>query len=272
MKSVAPKRQSASAPSKSLSDGIQCLLWILNQQGPVALKDMAVGMGFEQTRTFRLVRTLVREGMLRQTKGRKYEAGPAVYSLTAQTLHNSHLLEAALPPLESLRRRLPYRVALGTLWNRKVSYLYHADKKTPMEKAIGGAAQWEATNSGVGLATMACRSDAEVRAMYAGREIEGFPNGIDALISRLEEIRALGYAYTPIGGMGPDYANYTLAMVLPSNDTIAIALTGRIKPDETASLVIHLQVALDNIEHHLEQGVTGGGLTALRKIQTQSCS
>ena len=272
MKTVPPQSKSASAPSKSLADGIQCLLWILSQQGPVALKDMAVGLGFEQTRTFRLVRTLVQEGLLRQTRGRKYEAGPAVYSLTAQTLHNSHLIEAALPPLESLRRRLPYRVALGTLWNRKVSYLYHAEKKTPIEKAIGGAAQWEATNSGVGLAIMACLSDAEVRAMYRDREIEGFPNGIEALIARLGEIRQLGYAYTPIGGMGPDYANYTLAMTLPSNNTIAIALTGRIKPDEVPSLVIHLQVALDHIEHHLGDGVEAGGLTVLRKIQTQSGS
>lgn len=272
MKNASSRAKTSPAPSKSLADGIQCLLWIVNQQGPVALKDMAVGLGFEQTRTFRLVRTLVTEGLLRQNRSRKYEAGPAVYSLTAQTLHNSHLIEAALPPLESLRRRLPYRVALGTLWNRKVSYLYHADKKTPIEKAIGGASQWEASNSGVGLASMACLSDAEVCRLYAGREIEGFPNGVEALLARLGEIREAGYAYTPIGGMGPDYANYTLAMVLPSNDTIAIALTGRISPDEVDALVIHLQVAIDQIEHHLEQGVREGGLSALKKIQIQAGS
>jgi len=113
---------------------------------------------------------------------------------------------------------------------------------------------------------MARLSDGEVRALYGEGEILGFPNGLEALLGRLAEIRELGYAYTPIGGMGPDYAHYTLAMTLPSNDTISIALTGRIKPDEVPPLVIHLQVAVDHIEHHLEEGVREGAFSTLSKI------
>jgi len=61
--------------------------------------------GFEPTRAHRFLKTFVQAGFLRQNLARKYEPGPAVYYMAMHTLHESHLLEAALPPLEGLRHQ-----------------------------------------------------------------------------------------------------------------------------------------------------------------------
>lgn len=266
-----PRKSTAAAnPTKGLADGIKCLQWILAQRGPVALRDLAAGLDLETTRAFRLVKTLLQEGLLRQTHGRKYEIGPATYSLTAQTLHSSHLIEAALPPLESMRRTLPYRVALGTLWGKKVSYLYHGEKKTPIEKAIGGAPQWDATNSGVGLAVLAQQCDEEVRATYEGHPIPNFPEGIDALLASLAEIRTRGYAYTSITGAGWQGAQYTIALTLPSNETTAIALAGRINPNDVTGLVTLLRTAVTQIEQSLYPGLQASPHKMLEKGYARS--
>lgn len=259
--------KSAAPATKSLADGFKCLEWILAQRGPVALRDLAIGLGFEQTRAFRMAKTLLQAGLLQQTRGRKYEVGPAMYSLTAQTLQNSHLIEAALPPLEALRRGSSYRVALGTLWGKKVSYLYSGDKRTPIEKAIGGSPQWDATNSGLGLAALAAKNNEVVESAYQGEAIPNFPEGITSLIERLEEVRKLGYVYTSISGEGWQGAQYTVAIALPFNPTTAIGLAGRIGPGDVAELVAHLQRAAAEMERSLFHRDEIDPVKALRKIQ-----
>lgn len=256
--------------TKSLADGVKCLEWVLAQRGPVALRDMAIGLGFEQTRAFRLAKTLVQIGLLQQTRGRKYEIGPALYSLTAQTLQNSHVIEAALPLLEGLRRRYPYRVALGTLWGNKVSYLYSGDRRTPIEKAIGGSRQWDATNSGLGLASLAFQENDRITEMYGDIEIPNFPEGIDALLKRLEEIRKVGYAYTSITGAGWQGAQYTLAVALPFNPTTAIGFAGRIAPGDVKMLVGELTGAACEMERTLYQGGETDSVKTYRKMQRRS--
>lgn len=260
-------RKAEAPATKSLADGVKCLEWILTQRGPVALRDMAIGLGFEQTRAFRLAKTLVQVGLLQQTRGRKYEVGPAMYSLTAQTLQNSHVIEAALPLLEALRRRYSYRVALGTLWGTKVSYLYSGDRRTPIEKAIGGSRQWDATNSGLGLASLAFWDDERLIETYGDIAIPNFPDGLESLLARVAEIRKVGYAYTSITGVGWQGAQYTLAVALPFNPTTAIGLAGRIAPGDVKGLVDELRSAADEMERTLFRGGEADSVKTYRKMQ-----
>ena len=98
---------------------------------------------------------------------------------------------------------------------------------------------------------LAQQSDEEVRATYEGQPIPNFPEGIDILLEKLAQIRSLGYAYTGITGAGWQGAQYTVALTLPSNDTTAIALAGRIYPNDVPTLVEHLQNAVKQIEQSL---------------------
>jgi len=246
--------------NKSLTDGLKCIQWILTQSAPVSLQDLAVALGFETTRAHRLLKTFVQSGFLRQTTGRRYEAGPAIFYLAMQTLHDSHLLEAALPPLEKLRYGGSHKVAMGVLWNRQVSYLYHALPQEPIERAIGGCGMYHATNSGIGIATLARLEDHEVEAMYSGHPTPNFPGGIPELLEHLHEVRETGYAYVTVCGG----ASCTLALSLPSNPSMAIALAGRITPDEIPALLPELSATIKEIEAAMRPN---GPLTSLKSLR-----
>lgn len=246
--------------NKSLTDGLKCLQWILVQKGAVSLQDLATALEFETTRAHRLLKALLQAGFLRQTTGRKYEAGPAVYSLAMRTLHDSHLLESALPPLEKLRFHNRHMVALGLLWNGTVSYLYHAKPSDPIERAIGGCGIYAATNSGIGLATLARMDNEEITELYRRQSIPNFPEGTSELLARLEEVRALGYAYTSVDSG----ISYTLAISFPSNAAMGVALAGRIHSDEIPELLPKLTATASEIEAALHPN---GPLASLQSLK-----
>ena len=143
------------------------------------------------TTTAALVRTLAASGMLRWTDKRKYAAGPAVPVLATQTMHASGFYKA-IKPLSELHKDLNMITAMGVLWNRSVSYLYHADPGQPLEQAIGSFDIWPATISGLGVALLALESDESIRQLYAGHPMPKF-DSIDQLLDKLAEVRECGY-------------------------------------------------------------------------------
>ena len=135
-------------PNKSLIDGISCLQGVVSRTEHVGVSELAKMLDMEQTKVHRLLRTLAHLGFTQQNRSRKYGPGPAIYALAAQTLYASHFIRDALGPLEELRARLPHIVAMGVVWNRRVNYLYHAKRGTPLEQAIGTFGNWLAAAFG----------------------------------------------------------------------------------------------------------------------------
>ncbi len=254
------KKKSPSRANKSLEDGLKCLQWILTQRKPASLQDIARALDFETTRTHRLLKTFVHAGFLRQTAGRRYEPGPAVFYTAMHTLHESHLLEAALPPLERLRRKVKYRVAMGLLWNRTVSYLYHAERGSSIEKAIGGCGLYTASESGIGLVTLAQLSDDEVRDMYQGEDT-GVEGGLTALIGMLDEVRSLGYSFRS----HRPWVTSTLALPMRSNPAMAVAVAGKIAPEEVPELLPLLRHTVEEIEEALQANARPASLDSLQQ-------
>lgn len=232
-------------PNKSLIDGLRCLQGLVSCPGPIGISDLAKSLDMEPTRAHRLLRTLTHMGYARQNSSRKYVPGPAIYPMTAQTLYASRFMSHALEPLEHLRRKLPYIVAMGVLWNRTVSYLYHAYQDTPLEKAIGTFGFWDATNSGIGMAVLAQKSNAEVKALFAGHKIPQYPQGIKSLLAELARIRRQGYAFIPTN-TGENH--YTLALASASNPFLALGISGRIPSHKVSNLLTHLQETLSKID------------------------
>ena len=83
--------------------------------------------------------------------------------------------------------------------------------------------------------------DAEVRRIYAAHNsIPSYPAGMDALLAKLAEVRALGYARVPV----PDDRKHHVVAVTTGDPAHAgLALSGWIPEAATEELVAALRVA-----------------------------
>lgn len=179
-------------PNKSLIDGIRCLQEVLNRSEPVGVAQVATELGLETTRVHRILRTLAASGMLRWTDKRKYAPGPAVPVLATQTMHASGFYKA-IAPIAALHNDLNTTTAMGVLWNRSVSFLYHAKPNEPLTSAISSLDVWPATVSGLGISLLALLPGDEVEELYTGRDIPKF-DSVAHLKEKLSEVREINYA------------------------------------------------------------------------------
>lgn len=237
-------------PNKSLIDGIACLQGVASRSEYVGVSELAQVLDMEQTKVHRLLRTLAHLGFTQQNRSRKYGPGPAIYALAAQALYASHFIRDALGPLEELRAKQPHIVAMGVVWNRRVNYLYHAKRGTPLERAIGTFGTWPAADSGIGLAVMARFQEAEIRRLYAGRDPEFFENGLQGFLERLNEVRGLGYAALETHS---GEHNTTIALCLKSNPMVGVGVSGHIKPGREAGILRLLRETVEAIDGNAER-------------------
>lgn len=227
-------------PNQSLIEGIRCLQGVVSGNGPLGASEIARSLNIELTKAHRLLRTLAHMGLLRQSSDRKYSAGPALPVLAAQSMQGSHLLDAALPALESLRKETPYIVALGVLWMRSVTFVYHAKAKSSVESAIGSHEVIPATTSGLGMVLLAQHSDDAVRQLYA---VEAPDGGITGLLRDLQKIRKDGYAFFTTSP-----TTRTLAITLKSQSDSAVGISGDISSEEVPVLLARLRATAALIE------------------------
>jgi len=217
-------------PNQSVIDGFRCLQFVVSSQEPCRVTQLAAELDLEQTRVHRLLRTLGHLGLVVQTDGRRYAPGPAIPVLAAQTLHATRFAEKALPHLEALRRKVGLTVALGVLWERSVSYLYHGAAGAKLEEAIGGHALLPASQSSLGIACLARGTDSDVSALYKGHALPGFRTMKD-LRAELVRTRAQGYAFVHTSGR-----RRTLAVSLPNSPSLALGVAEILRGDVTGLL------------------------------------
>jgi len=226
-------------PNQSLIDGLTTLQALATSPEPVGSRELARRLGLDVTKTNRLLKTLAFVGIARQTADRRYTAGPGMHVLAAQSLFASGLIRRALPVLESLRR-FGHTVALGVLWEDNVSYLFHAPPGIEASRGLGRIGLLPATTSGIGLVLLSEHDDEEVRDLYDEREIPMFPDGIDQLIVKLEEVRRLGYARIHVAD---DRDFHTVAVSTGDPAHAGVALSGWIPEETTGPIVEALRLA-----------------------------
>ncbi len=144
-------------PNNSLINGIECLQRVVGASEAIGSREVARRMGLTHTRVNRLLGTLAHIGLLERNSDRKYRPGPALHALAAQSMMASRLLPSALPALQRLRGD-GYTVALGTLWEGKVCFLFHERPWQPMEEAILRHELWPAQLTSLGVALLARQS------------------------------------------------------------------------------------------------------------------
>jgi len=225
-------------PNQSVIDGFRCLQFVVAQEQPVGVTFLSEELGMEITRVHRLLRTLSHLGLIKQTDGKKYGPGPAIPVLAAQTLHATHFGDKVLPELQRLGRSTKQNVALGVLWERSVSYLYHGKGS----KGIGGHELWPASKSGLGLLILSRKTDEQVRALMSGHPIPGFEN-VKALCEALAKIRRQGYVF-----VHTIKTEATLAVALEVNDSLALGVTGRFDSSSVPHLLPLLTASAAEID------------------------
>lgn len=141
-------------PNNSLINGIECLQRVVNAGEPIGSREVARRMKLTHTRVNRLLGTLAYMGLLERDAERKYRPGPALHALAAQSMMASRLLPSALPSLLKLRGE-GYTVALGTLWEGKVCFLFHERPWQSVEEGILRHELWPAQLTSLGVALLA---------------------------------------------------------------------------------------------------------------------
>lgn len=152
-----PKPKPPAQPNNSLINGIGCLQRVVVATEAVGSREVARRMGLTHTRVNRLLGTLAHMGLLERDSDRKYRPGPALHALAAQSMMASRLLPSALPALQKLRTD-GYTVALGTLWENKVCFLFHERPWQSLEEAILRHELWPAQLTSIGVALLAHQS------------------------------------------------------------------------------------------------------------------
>jgi DNA-binding IclR family transcriptional regulator len=180
-------------PNQSLINGIACLQTVVAAERPIGSREVARLLNDEHTRISRLLSTLADIGMLEQTPQRKYQPGPGLHVLAAQSLHASMLLSTALPHLKALMGQ-GMTVALGVLWQRQICFLFHSKPGQPLEDSIGRHQFHPAEQSSPGLALLA-HALRRPRKKPTPAQIAAEPvNPVQNLDAALEGVRQKGYA------------------------------------------------------------------------------
>ncbi|MDB5674775.1 MAG: transcriptional regulator [Sphingomonas bacterium] len=230
-------------PNQSLIDGITTLQALATSPEPVGCRELARRLNADPTKINRLLKTLAYLGIARQTANRKYTAGPGMHVLAAQSLFASGLIRRALPELESLRR-FGHTVALGVLWGDNVSYLFHAPPGIEASRGLGRIGLLPATTSGIGVVLLSELDDEDVRELYLDKDIPMFPGGIEQLLTKLAEVRRLGYARVHVAD---DRDHHVVAISTGDPAHAGIALSGWIPEASTEALVAALRESAPNI-------------------------
>jgi len=230
-------------PNKSLIDGIITLQALATSSEPAGCRELARRLGIDPTKVNRLLKTLAYLGIARQTADRKYAPGPGMHVLAAQSLFASGLIRRALPVLEALRR-FGHTVALGVLWEKNVSYLFHAPPGVEASHGLGRIGLLPATTSGIGMVLLSEHEDQEVRELYAGADIPQFPGGIEHLLAKLHEVRRLGYARVHVAD---DRDHHVIAVSTGDPAHAGVAVSGWIPEAATPPIVAALQAAAAKI-------------------------
>ncbi|MBN1671553.1 MAG: helix-turn-helix domain-containing protein [Kiritimatiellae bacterium] len=225
-------------------DGLSVLRALAERPGPVTCTGLSQALGLELTRTNRLLKTLAHLGLAHRTNGRKYAAGPGLHVLAAQSLFGSGLLKHALPHVDALHET-GLLAALGVLWEDHVSYLYHRGHYTSLAESIGREPPYPATLSSIGMVLLAELPDAEIKRLYAGKEIPGYAD-MPTLLRAIAQVRGQGFALVEV-------KRPSLAVKLGSPAYAGVALSGRMTPGELPGHVATLRQVADQIEAELKE-------------------
>ena len=169
-----------------LIDGLAALQELALMERPISCLELSNKLNISHVRANRLLKTLAYLGFAYRSSSRKYEVGPAMHILSAQSMRASGLLKKLFHDLESLGAS-GKTVALGVLWKGDVCYLYHRNPGADLIDGIAGAPLRPSFDSSIGMALLAKLTDENIRSLCPQERI-------NYILESVREIREKGYA------------------------------------------------------------------------------
>jgi IclR family acetate operon transcriptional repressor len=181
---------------QSVSRVLDVLEVVAGAGGEMALSDIASASGVPLPTVYRLTRTLVDRGYMRQLPNRRYALGSRLIPLGE--VAGAMLGTWARPVLEGLVSELGESANLAALDGDRAVYIGQVPSKHSMRMFTEVGRRVNLHSTGVGKAILSLLPDEEVRALV-GRA--GMPaqtphtiTDVDALITALHRIRRDGYS------------------------------------------------------------------------------
>jgi len=194
-KSVEDDRDSA----KSLRKALAVLDAVGSAETPPTIAEVAVRVGVSRPTAYRLMRTLVDEGYLRQdAQSGRLSVGLSVLMLASSLLDSNRLRLEALPHLQSLSALTGERTNLGIIHRNRVLYLGGVEKPTlpTIYSRFGKTAPAHCCS--LGKVILAYQPKPFVQALLAAEPLlPHTPNSITSMprfMKELEVTRRRGYA------------------------------------------------------------------------------
>lgn len=235
-------------PNNSLLMGFECFQQIAGSSTPLGPREVGRRLGISATRASRILGTLAHIGMVKKTAQHKYQAGPGVHVLAAQSLKASGLLPAALPLL------LPFRqegltIALGVCWDGRVSYLFHERPWQGFEESIGVHDTYPAEYSSLGIAWLAAQPGKVTRPVLREDDNPGKLLPGQEFQASIREARHLGYAVRLYAS-----GETSIGVTIGHPAFAGIAISGpHLGRDAVPALAARLTEAAAQIEERLPQ-------------------
>ncbi len=176
------------------------LLKLFRDTPRVRLSEASEHLGVAHSTAHRLMAMLAYHGFVRQEPGsRAYVAGPALVEIGLAAVRELDIRLHARPVLESLAASLGETVHLVVLEGGNVRYLDAVESPRALRVAARTGSALAANCTASGKALLAELSDAEVTAIFAGRDALAALTGRSItscarLLAELRQVRARGYA------------------------------------------------------------------------------
>lgn len=184
---------------KSVDRACRILDALCSANGPVSLGSLADKVGMHKTTVYRLLRTMMRHGLVQQREHRaKYDAGMGLVGLAHKVMDRLELRTQGLPWLKELSERTNETVHLAILDQGQVVYVEKQESKQTLRiySAVGKRAPAHCT--GLGKTLLAYLPQEEVDRIIEKKGLRRYTSrsitSPEALKQELAIVRARGYA------------------------------------------------------------------------------
>lgn len=231
-------------PVHGIMNGFRVLQELTVLGKPVSGKELSVRLNVEVTKISRILKTLAYLGFAHRTGSRKYMAGPGLYGLATQALHESPLRHYAIEPLEALHI-YGYTVHMGVLWREKILYLYRWQPGMPNNQTLGCAGMNSAEECSLGQIMLAQMDDEHILNLF--QQSENREDG-----QRKEMIKLLHLTRGQGFGHHSCQQHRGLSVQVGNPAFAAIGLYGTIPETQINQLVLALKQTAVNIEKNMK--------------------
>lgn len=166
------------------------LILMLRDQGTLSISGAAAELGFSPSTVHRSMAMLVYRGFATRSESRTYLPGPALSSSSLQPGVGSELIAACASHMTAIATETGETTHLLVLVGNKVHFLHSVEGTHPVRVGFRRGQVMPAEQNAGGLAMLAERSPAELRALYPSLPDADF----ESLRRQLHRTRSRGFS------------------------------------------------------------------------------